>query len=613
MRYLEALTNAALGLLLASAPAWSQAKPAMRPIATLPGVSVGDFAVMPNGRVMYYVIEDSLLAYDLATKRASVVARGEFDDFSVSPRGNRVVFDRENEDGSATHIWTIPVDTATGMARGPAQRVSTREGHEPRISPDGRMVAFVSPVDSSPNLVVVTATGGPERVVAHFELNLSYVDWTPDGKWLLVHLPATARAGSVVQRVPVTGGKPETLFSVPAAEGTRAAFDGEFTLFRAGGASQAMMRTGYRGPNGEQGEFDNPPNSWSRIDPVAGRTRRYVVVTSQSTQVYTANVSDGVSKPAAPAGDQARSPAFSPDGKQLAVVTSPASPSEVTIVQTDGSGRRLFEAPGQVGPFAFFAWSPDSRRLAFWAGNRQAMAMLDVSSGAIRILHRGPVGAMTWTKSGDAIRYVQFEPTSRKVGVYELPLAGTPKHILDVPPDMTHRGFFVSPSFIEYASTSAEVILPVNGGAPRRLPVDTPALLGVPSDHGDWVVFLLSANAGRPARVQTVNAQGDTSRIIDLPFEAFRTPFPTIAFAPDHRNIVMVGRTIGEKAYKLFSVPIDGTAPRVLATLSTELPVTNMVLARDGRTAAYTVTSPPTTTMYELDLRPLVQTAARPK
>ena len=342
MRYLGPFTNTALGLLVASATAGSQAKPAMRPIATLTGLTLDDFAVMPNGRIMYYVSHDSLYAYELSAKRSAVVARGEFDDFSVSPRGDRIVFDRENEGGGARHIWTIAVDRATGLTRGPAQRVSTREGHEPRISPDGRLVAFVSPIDSSPDLIVVPVTGGPERVVAHFGLSLSYVDWTPDGKWLIVHLPATARAGSTVQRVPVGGGNPETLFSVPAAVGTRAAFDGEFTLFHPGEGSQPKTSTGYRGPNGEQGTFEDPPNSWKRIDPVAGRMRRYVVATKQPTRVYTVNLANGITHPTAATDVQPKNPSFSPDRKKLAVQTSSGSRSEITIINRNGSGQRRF-------------------------------------------------------------------------------------------------------------------------------------------------------------------------------------------------------------------------------------------------------------------------------
>ena len=158
--------------------------------------------------------------------------------------------------------------------------------------------------------------------------------------------PATQRAGSIVQRI-VAGGKPETLFSVTAAEGTRASFDGEFTLFQPRGAVAPTIRSGYRGPNGEQGEFDNPPNSWSRIDRVAGRTRRYLVGTTQPAEVYTVGMTDGVSKPASPARDHSRTPVFSPDGKKLAIETSLDGPIRDHDHRHRWVGSTTFQVTGQ--------------------------------------------------------------------------------------------------------------------------------------------------------------------------------------------------------------------------------------------------------------------------
>ena len=62
---------------------------------------------------------------------------------------------------------------------------------------------------------------------------------------------------------------------------------------------------------------------------------------------------------------------------------------------------------------------------------------------------------------------------------------GVPKRLRDLPPDMTRRGMFVAGGLIEYGTEeSGEFVLPVEGGAPRRLPVETRPLNGVPSEHG---------------------------------------------------------------------------------------------------------------------------------
>jgi dipeptidyl aminopeptidase/acylaminoacyl peptidase len=87
---------------------------------------------------------------------------------------------------------------------------------EPRLSPDGTLVAFVSVDDGRSRLVAVDATGGPERVVgvdpapyAARGLGGGAFDWLPDGSALVV----AGRAGGL-WRQPVGGGPAELLHEV---------------------------------------------------------------------------------------------------------------------------------------------------------------------------------------------------------------------------------------------------------------------------------------------------------------------------------------------------------------------------------------------------------------
>jgi dipeptidyl aminopeptidase/acylaminoacyl peptidase len=87
---------------------------------------------------------------------------------------------------------------------------------EPRLSPDGTLVAFVSVDDGRSRLVAVDATGGPERVVgvdpapyAARGLGGGAFDWLPDGSALVV----AGRAGGL-WRQPVGGGRAELLHEV---------------------------------------------------------------------------------------------------------------------------------------------------------------------------------------------------------------------------------------------------------------------------------------------------------------------------------------------------------------------------------------------------------------
>ena len=87
---------------------------------------------------------------------------------------------------------------------------------EPKLSPDGSLVAFVSVDDGRSRLIVVDADGGPERVVgadpapyASRGLGGGAFDWMPDGSALVV----AGRAGGL-WRQPIGGGPAELLHEV---------------------------------------------------------------------------------------------------------------------------------------------------------------------------------------------------------------------------------------------------------------------------------------------------------------------------------------------------------------------------------------------------------------
>ena len=158
----------------------------VRTIAEFPGVQIG--AVMPsaNPNRLYYNVGDKLYVFDVNTKKSALVAEGEIWNLDISPTNDRLVFARDMEDGKVSNVWTMPLDPKTGLATAPARRLALTPGDQPRVSPDGKWVAFAA-YDSSDwsatqHLAIIGADGGAERVVARLTGGIWRIQWTPDGR-----------------------------------------------------------------------------------------------------------------------------------------------------------------------------------------------------------------------------------------------------------------------------------------------------------------------------------------------------------------------------------------------------------------------------------------------
>src|SRR5687767_7549909 len=133
-----------LGLLVMSAVQVAVAQVPIVPYRWIlkPGSTSGAYATeSPNGRFLLLVASaaDSLVMHDKQTQqRWSLGTRGYFAVFSKA--GDRIAFELA-ESGKGLHVWTLPIDPATGRARGAPQRVSLHEGsRQPSFSPDGKSI-----------------------------------------------------------------------------------------------------------------------------------------------------------------------------------------------------------------------------------------------------------------------------------------------------------------------------------------------------------------------------------------------------------------------------------------------------------------------------------------
>lgn len=267
---------------------------------------------------------------------------------SVSQHGDTVVFDLLGD------IWSMPArgGQATRLTSGPAWDKA------PRLSPDGRSIAFVSDVDGNDNAWVMAVDGSDPRQVTHEEeARISEATWDPTGPWLLVRRRTVdTRSIGVTElwQVHLDGGAGFPLTSLDAhPHAGEAVTDGRYVYF-----STRHGRFEYGG------------------DPVAGlwHVERLDRRTGQSLPIATG------------AGSAAR-PTLSPDGSQLAFVSRDRTRTLLEVMDLSTGRRRVvadwldhdqLEGFALDGTYPAMSWT--SEGLLLWAGGK--LWRVDPGTGA---------------------------------------------------------------------------------------------------------------------------------------------------------------------------------------------------------------------------------------
>jgi dipeptidyl aminopeptidase/acylaminoacyl peptidase len=214
---------------------------------------------------------------------------------------------------------------------------------EPRFSPDGRYLSFLSarPADGSTQLWVLDRRGGKPRQLTHVSGGLTSYEWSPDAQRVVLVMHASEEADR----------KPPQPIVIDAFE-----FKHE--------------KEGYLS--------------------AASRPHLYLV-----------DVRTGTCEPlTADSGHKESLPAWSPDGGQIAYVSDPMKgPAQTAIDDIELIAARAGSAPRRLlttwSPnHQKLQWSPDGTQLVFLQGAEpkfnayimDSLAVLDVKSGQVRAL-----------------------------------------------------------------------------------------------------------------------------------------------------------------------------------------------------------------------------------
>lgn len=607
--------------------ATSQQKPAApnRPpmtVTMLPGVKISE-AVPAVGttRIYYTTFERELFVYDRASKQSTLVGRGDMSEIALSPNNDRIAFGRGSEANARDlHIWTMPLDPATGAAAGPARRVSVSAGHAPSFSPDGQQIAFAAKDSAGKeHAAVMPASGGAERIVDKTARSIELIRWSPDGRTLYLGDWGVKGQPTAAYRVPLTGGAGSLVAKLGASypgpspdARLRATIDENW---------DSVVVAGSNGKPVGAFEFIDGADiaSWN------GNTKLFVPNGRPPYKLRAYSLLDGSTRALTDSTSDVGAPHWSPDGRRIAVTERGG---KIEIMNADGSGRR---AVAKGIPIPGCVWSPDGRWISF--KKKGSLAAVEVATGREVTLARQlkmlegmawwSTVAARWAPDSRSLFYTEYldtiagAPLGSRFALHQVTLAGVDRVLREV---ATFRGFvdppFLGDSSIEFRTRDgAQVIAPLRSGAPQTTLMPENKLgMSIPSfsTDGRRVAFRTSQGpSSLSSDLEIMRADGSQRTKINLPFLAAAGRHNPM-FLPDQDQLLVVGQEKRNGDFNFYRVSLDGTISRKLLTIPYAQYGRNdwaYELSPDGKTLLYITDQPPFSTFTDVDLSAFLKLA----
>ena len=468
----------------------------------------------------------------------------------LSPDGRWIVFDLLG------HIYRMPSDGGTAQVL--TQNSGVALNFQPRISPDGKTIAFVSDRRGQYNLWLMDADGGnPRPVFTDLNLTVAEPAWTPDGQYIVVRRSASAN---------------------PDAPGA-AAGGGLYMYHRNGGQGiQLVASAGGRGGGGGGGGavawptissdgrylyYQTTMNVETR-EPLSGsfQLRRFDFKTGEIVDI-TAGESSGAAAGRQSSGGAA-APEVSPDGRTLAFARQipdgtlnykghkfgPRTALWLRDLKT-GSERMLMDpiepmvssGSKSLGILPRYKWAPDGKSILVTQGGK--LRRVDVASGNVATVpftaqvHRtiSEMARKQFRITDDAVqaRFIRWPSASADgktiafVAIGRIYVqdgaTGKPRRLtaasftpLEYAPTWSPDGKWIA--FVTFDDTARGHLWKVSatGGTPQRLTKDAADFVDpVWSPDGRSVIVARGAGATAAGRTLTANPYYDLVRVAATP------------------------------------------------------------------------------------------------
>ncbi len=367
----------------------------------------------------------------------------------ISPDGKTIVFDMLGD------LYAIPSEG--GEAKPLTEGIPWDT--EPRFSPDGKKIAFISDRGGADNLWLMNADGtNPTAVTEEKEHLVHNPSWSADGEYLVAKKDFTSTRSIAAGEI--------WLFSVGGGGGL-------VLVERPDGAkAQKTIAEPALSPDGRYlyySQDTTPGRVWQYDKDSTGRIFSIRRLDRKNGEVDT--IVEG-------AGGAIR-PTPSRDGKSLAYVKRTPDMVSALYVKDLASGterpvytrldRDLQETDGSQGNTTAFAWTPDGTSIVFWAGGKIRRVNVRTKEDAVI-----PVHVKTSRKVAPAVRFpVDVAPAEFDV---KMP-----------------RWAQLSPdgSRIVFQALGRLYVRDAKGGAPRRLTAQTDHTEFHPSfsRDGQWIAY----------------------------------------------------------------------------------------------------------------------------
>jgi imidazolonepropionase-like amidohydrolase/Tol biopolymer transport system component len=514
------------------------------------------------------------------------VTEGTWLSLDVSPDGRQVVFDLLGD------LFLMPIGggEATQLTRGRAWDM------QPRFSPDGSRIAFVSDRDGLDNIWTIARDGSDARqVTKEKSRGMHNPDWAPDGDWIVArkHLTKTRSAGT-----------------------------GEMWLYHRDGGDglqltekpndQKDVNEPAFSPDGRYLYFSQDTTPGNNFEYNKDSTGQIYVVKRLDRQ--TGELREYISGP----GGAVR-PTPSPDGRQLAFVRRHDGKSWLWLKDIQSGrltrvhgplDRDMQEIWAMQGVYPGFAWTPDAKDIVFWTGGK--LWRLDVATRAAREI---PFRVRKTMQVQDALRvavapapdsfhtrmlrFVQVAPAGDKVvfealgklWVRDLP-AGKPRRLtrqedhFELYPQFSRDGRSIVYTTWDDERLGSVRVISATGGSTGRVLTPDPGHYVAPTFAPDGRTVVYQALGGGTLRapwwgeepgIYAIAAGGGTPRKVT---EDGALP----QFGADAERVFVMRFTWPDKA-ELVSMTLDGDEERKHVTNEW---ATEMRISPDQRWFAWT-------------------------